>query len=107
MFQCPNCGQQLDNMGYNMCPYCGASLNFQNNANNQLEMYKMYVRERRMWRIVFVLLELASFFVALFFCWLFAKFLNTDIFERQNYLILVVWVFLAYKIYSWFRPRIM
>lgn len=99
MFSCPNCGF-VHGMGP-MCPNCGF-----NNAQMAFKMQQNAIRERRMWRILFVVLELASFFIALFLCWLFAKVLDTDIFERQSYWILLFWVFLAYKIYSWFRLKI-
>lgn len=104
MCRCNNCGSIVEQTMNGVCPYCGFGLQL---AGDQLEMYRSMLKERKMWRIVFLICEIASFFVALFLCWLVAQFLNTDVFERQNWLILAVWAYVAYKIYDKLRVKIM
>lgn len=98
--QCQNCGAMMNGP---MCQCCGWNAAMMNSMMQERE--RMW-RERRMWRIIFVIAELASFFIALFLCWLFAHFMETDLFERQNWLILAVWVGVAYWIYKKLYLRI-
>lgn len=104
MFQCPNCGGVVGHTRFGRCPYCG--FDFSMNAKNQFKMYKDAIRERRMFRAIFVLLELGSFFIALGFCFMIARILQTDIFRRESWLILAVWAYIAYKIYDKLRFKI-
>lgn len=106
MYRCPNCGSVIpDGVMPVQCPYCGMQM--QQNMNMQYQMYKDMRRSKAGWRFVFVLLELCSFSVALFLCWVISKALDTDLFMRENYLIFVVWLFVAYQIYKKLKPRIM
>lgn len=106
MNRCPNCGNVFP-PGYacQQCPCCG--MNLMALQNMQYQMYKDARRSKAGWRFVFVVLELCSFSVALFLCWVISKVLDTDLFMRENYLIFVVWLFVAYQIYKKFKPRIM
>lgn len=107
MFRCPNCGNIVEGT---MCPYCGYTVpvGMMGGASpeEQLRMYKTMRNGRLAWRFIFVLFELASFGVALLLCWLFTKLLDTDVFYRHSYLVIVVWVFIAYKIYQKMKQKI-
>lgn len=106
---CPNCGSNMvstrPDYVWNRCNTCGYE--FMTTPYDQNRMYLEMRRGRVFWRFVFALAELASFSVSLLFCWLFAQMLDTDVFARHNYLIILVWVYVAYKIYKGMKPKIM
>lgn len=108
MYRCPNCGHTMETgvpeYVYRRCDCCGYE--FMPTPYDANKMYSQMRHDKAMWRLLFVLLELSSFFVALGLCWLFAQALDTDVFARHNYLIFAVWAWVAYKIYQKLRPRI-
>lgn len=108
MISCPNCGNAIEapmpNYVYNRCPYCGNE--FLMTPYDQLRIYRTMRNSRLAWRFVFVLMELCSLGVALLFCWLFARIIDTDVFERHSYLIIAVWLYIAYKIFQMMKPKI-
>lgn len=108
MFTCPCCGNTFEvnipHFVYNRCPNCGHE--FLATPYDQLRMYKTMRNSRLAWRFIFVLMELCSFGVALLLCWLFAKIIDTDVFQRHSYLVIAVWLYIAYKIYVVMKPKI-
>lgn len=97
---CKFCGYPCESW-VTICPNCGQP--------TEAYLHMVYCKSQRakfFWRIGFVLTELCSFSAALFLCWLFAQVLDTDVFEVHSYLIFVVWLWVVYKIYRAFEPRL-
>lgn len=111
--RCPYCGCEIFNQfpmaGYAQCANCGHEFTMMSPEQSNVvdRMYQRARTSRTMWRVLFVLAELFSFFIALGCCWLFAKVLDTQVFVEHTVLIFVVWAGVVVWIYKKCKPHML